>query len=67
MQSRWFAQLTKGDQKLPTKQEMLSEIEKDIKAINDRYYASKRHPIQVEYIPFMDKLTYGSQSVGRST
>ncbi|RWS19242.1 dimethylaniline monooxygenase [N-oxide-forming] 5-like protein, partial [Leptotrombidium deliense] len=56
MQSRWFAQLMKGDKKLPTKQKMLSEIEEDIKAINDRYYASKRHTIQIEYIPYMDKL-----------
>ncbi|RWS19551.1 flavin-containing monooxygenase-like protein, partial [Leptotrombidium deliense] len=47
MQSRWFAQLMKGDVRLPKKEEMLKIIEEDTKTVKSRYYASQRHTIQV--------------------
>ncbi|RWS23152.1 dimethylaniline monooxygenase [N-oxide-forming] 5-like protein [Leptotrombidium deliense] len=56
MQSRWFALLMKGDIKLPKKEEMLKIIEEDTKAVKRRFYTSKRHTIQIGYIPYMDLL-----------
>ena len=56
-----------GDVKLPPTQDMMAEIAQKEIAMSQRYVSSKRHTIQIDYIPFMDELailTGNKPSVG---
>ena len=56
-----------GDVKLPPTQDMMAEIAQKEIAMSQRYVRSKRHTIQIDYIPFMDelaKLTGNKPNVG---
>uniref|UniRef100_A0A8C9F026 Flavin-containing monooxygenase n=1 Tax=Pavo cristatus TaxID=9049 RepID=A0A8C9F026_PAVCR len=56
MQSRWATRVFKGLQKLPPTSTMLADIAQTKEKIAKRYVASRRHTIQVDYIPYMDEL-----------
>ncbi len=55
-QSEWMADLLEGKVKLPGRDEMVREIEKDRRAMDKRYVKSKRHTIQVDGPPYMRQL-----------
>lgn len=55
-QGRWYALLMNGKLKLPRKEVMLKDIKKKEKALAKRYVGSRRHTVQVDYIPFLDEL-----------
>ena len=55
LQARWFCQLQLGRAKLPSKCEMLQDIEVKRISHHKRYYSSPRHTMQVEIIDFMDE------------
>ncbi|GIY00783.1 flavin-containing monooxygenase 5 [Caerostris darwini] len=55
-QSRWFAQLMKGNVQLPPQSEMDQEIQMRLKQKNDQFVPSLRHMVEVMYIPYMDEI-----------
>ncbi|GIY74841.1 flavin-containing monooxygenase 5 [Caerostris extrusa] len=55
-QSRWFAQLMKGNSQLPPQSEMDQEIQMRLKLKNDQFVPSLRHMVEVMYIPYMDEI-----------
>ena len=55
-QSEWIADVLEGTVKLPGRDEMVREIEKDRRAMDKRYVPSKRHTIQVDGPPYMRQL-----------
>ena len=55
LQSRWFAQLMAGNLKLPSREVMLQDMKQKDK-VQERYYESERHTIQVDWVDFMDDL-----------
>jgi len=56
LQARWATRVFCGKTSLPLKSIMMEDIEKKRKTMQERYYASKRHTIQVDYIPYCDEL-----------
>ena len=48
--------LLQGDVNLPSEQDMMTDITQKEFAMSHRYVTSKRHTIQVDYLPFMDEL-----------
>jgi len=56
MQCRWFVQLMAGKAKLPSREEMIKDIERKRVQHDSRYYTSPRHQIQVDFAPYMDEL-----------
>ncbi|XP_035270364.1 flavin-containing monooxygenase 5-like isoform X1 [Anguilla anguilla] len=56
MQARWATRVFQGLQKLPPQKRMLLDIEKETREMHQRFACSKRNPLQVEYIPYMDDL-----------
>lgn len=56
LQSRWAARVFKGNTKLPSKEDMWIDIRMTQNNMRDRYVASPRHTIQVDWIPFMDQI-----------
>uniref|UniRef100_A0AC34RPP9 Flavin-containing monooxygenase n=1 Tax=Panagrolaimus sp. JU765 TaxID=591449 RepID=A0AC34RPP9_9BILA len=56
MQARVFFDVFAGNSKLPKKEEMLEDIRAKQEALKNRYLPTRRHTIQVDYIPFMDEL-----------
>ncbi|CAN9500628.1 unnamed protein product [Ophioblennius macclurei] len=56
IQARWATRVFKGCKKLPSKEEMLKDIESKEEAMARRYVTSSRHTIQVDYIPYMDEM-----------
>jgi dimethylaniline monooxygenase (N-oxide forming) len=55
-QSRWVADLLEGKCQLPAVAEMLQSIEQERAARRQRYTASPRHTIQVDFYPYLDDL-----------
>ena len=55
MQSRYFALLLAKKVNLPNIETMIKDIETHRK-FTDRFYDSKRHKLEVNWIPFMDEL-----------
>ena len=45
-----------GDQKLPSREEMWQDVNRKSDEMSKRYFQTRRHTIQVDYIPFMDEL-----------
>ncbi|KAJ8376354.1 hypothetical protein SKAU_G00069340 [Synaphobranchus kaupii] len=56
MQARWATRVFKGLNKLPPMDAMLKEIKEKAETMAKRYVTSKRHTIQVDYVPYMDEL-----------
>ena len=56
MQCRWASRVLKGVTDLPPKQKMWDYINKYKSDMAQQYYASQRHTIQVDYIPYMDEV-----------
>ena len=55
-QARWVCQLLLGRVHLPSKNDMLIDIENKRLEIKNRYYKGSRHTIQVDWLPFMDEI-----------
>lgn len=55
-QSEWVADLLDGSAALPSKAEMQREIDRYHRSIRNRYVASKRHTIQVDFIEHLGEL-----------
>jgi cation diffusion facilitator CzcD-associated flavoprotein CzcO len=51
-QSIWIAKLMTGEVALPSKELMQKDINKDLADMRKRYKESKRHTIQVDYMPY---------------
>lgn len=56
IQARWFCQLQLGRVKLPSKEQMIRDIEEKRRALHARYYSSPRHTMQVDFVEFMDEI-----------
>ncbi|KAL2301736.1 hypothetical protein Nmel_011132 [Mimus melanotis] len=56
LQCRWATRVFKGLNELPPRHDMEADIEQKKEAMAKRYVKSQRHTIQVDYIPYMDKL-----------
>ncbi|XP_063056493.1 flavin-containing monooxygenase 5-like isoform X1 [Engraulis encrasicolus] len=56
MQSRWATRVFKGLNKLPPMTDMMKDIKCKEEDMAKRYVTSKRHTIQVDYVPYMDEL-----------
>ena len=52
-QSKWVADLILGEAALPERERMIEAIEHDDRKMRKRYVASKRHTIQVDFLPYM--------------
>jgi hypothetical protein len=55
-QSEWVADLLAGEAALPTRDEMLKEIEQRRTELRKRYVKSTRHTIQVDFFPYLREL-----------
>ncbi|KAI7799413.1 flavin-containing monooxygenase 5-like [Triplophysa rosa] len=56
IQARWATRVFKGLCKLPSMSAMLEDIEAKEEEMAQRYVATQRHTIQVDYIPYMDEI-----------
>ncbi|NXL89603.1 FMO5 monooxygenase, partial [Alectura lathami] len=56
MQCRWATRVFKGLHKLPPTSTMAADVAQTKEKISKRYVASRRHTVQVDYIPYMDEL-----------
>uniref|UniRef100_F1L2K1 Flavin-containing monooxygenase n=1 Tax=Ascaris suum TaxID=6253 RepID=F1L2K1_ASCSU len=56
LQSRWVAAVFSGQIKLPSKTEMLADIEYKRELRMKRYYKSTKHTLQVDYMKYMDEV-----------
>ncbi|XP_063056496.1 flavin-containing monooxygenase 5-like [Engraulis encrasicolus] len=56
MQARWATRVFKGLATLPSKREMLEDIQGCTKTMHQRFACSERNPLQTDYIPYMDDI-----------
>ncbi|XP_068688944.1 flavin-containing monooxygenase 5-like [Montipora foliosa] len=56
LQARWATQVFSGKKFLPPKDVMMGHIEKKRKEMGQRFYASKRNTLQVDYISYADEI-----------
>ncbi|XP_031696127.1 dimethylaniline monooxygenase [N-oxide-forming] 5-like [Anarrhichthys ocellatus] len=56
MQARWATRVFKGCIKLPSVPSMLKDVQCKQETMAERYVASQRHTIQVDYITYMDEM-----------
>lgn len=56
LQGRWATQVFKGLKKLPSKSEMMEEINKAREEMEKRYVESQRHTIQGDYVDTMEEI-----------
>ena len=52
-QSKWIAQMLRGEYAPPSREEMREEIARDRKRHTKRFYASKRHTMEVDFDEWM--------------
>jgi hypothetical protein len=52
-QSEWVCDHLTGAYELPSRREMLADMERERTAMRRRYVASKRHTMQVDYDDYM--------------
>ena len=52
-QGRWFASYLRGEYALPSRSDMLADMERERRAMFKRYVASKRHTMQVDYDSYL--------------
>jgi dimethylaniline monooxygenase (N-oxide forming) len=57
LQSRWVVRVFKGELKLPSQSQMNKDIEKRMLKMSERYVASPRHTIQVDYVEYCNELS----------
>uniref|UniRef100_T1JD35 Flavin-containing monooxygenase n=1 Tax=Strigamia maritima TaxID=126957 RepID=T1JD35_STRMM len=57
IQSRWVSRVFKGTCHLPAKSTMIDDIERKRWEINQQYFASDSHTVQVDYIWYLDELS----------
>ena len=55
-QGRWIADHLTGQYALPSRQEMLDDIQRELRAMRKRYVTSKRHTIQVDFEDYLHGL-----------
>jgi dimethylaniline monooxygenase (N-oxide forming) len=55
-QSQWIADYLKGEYALPPDAELRGDVERERKRMFDRYVASKRHTMQIDYDDYMHEL-----------
>jgi hypothetical protein len=55
-QGTWVGDLLTGDYRLPARTELIADITADQEAMRQRYVASKRHTIQVDYDDYLHAL-----------
>ena len=55
-QSEWIADLLEGEAQLPSRERMHEVIKREDARMAKRYVASKRHTIQVDFLPYMRAL-----------
>jgi hypothetical protein len=55
-QGAWVGDYLQGDYALPSKAELRADIAADQAAMRERYVASKRHTIQVDYDDYLHAL-----------
>lgn len=56
IQARWFSELCKGTIKLPSIEKMFHNMKQDQQRSESIYYASARHTIQQDPIPYIDEI-----------
>ena len=56
-QSEWIADLLEGKTRLPSRERMWEVIRREDARMAKRYVASKRHTIQVDFLPYMRAIT----------
>lgn len=56
IQARWFSELCKGKTKLPSAEKMFHNMKQDQQRSESTYYASARHTIQQDPIPYIDEI-----------
>uniref|UniRef100_A0A0N5C9X5 Flavin-containing monooxygenase n=1 Tax=Strongyloides papillosus TaxID=174720 RepID=A0A0N5C9X5_STREA len=56
IQARLFFEGLSGRISLPSKDEMMADVEEKKYLMSQRYYKSKRHTIQVDYMDYMDEI-----------
>ena len=61
-QGAWVGDYLEGDYALPAEAEMRADIEADQRAMRERYVASKRHTIQVDYDDYLYALAKERQT-----
>jgi dimethylaniline monooxygenase (N-oxide forming) len=68
-QSKWVADLVLGEAALPGRERMRREIAREERKMAKRYVASKRHTIQVDFLPYMRSIErerrHGRRRAGR--
>jgi hypothetical protein len=62
-QSAWIADLVEGVAALPGRAEMQREIDEYHRALHKRFVASKRHTIEVDFLPYLNELA-GERAAG---
>jgi dimethylaniline monooxygenase (N-oxide forming) len=61
-QGAWVGDYLRGDYELPSRSELTADIEADQRAMRERYVASKRHTIQVDFDDYLHALAYERQA-----
>lgn len=56
LQARWAVRVFNGETKLPSNVEMEEDIESKARAMAERYVASARHTVQVDYVDYCNEL-----------
>lgn len=56
IQSRWFAGLMSGWIRLPDRETMRADVQKEKEFYRQAFYESPRHTIQLIYMPYMDEI-----------
>ncbi|XP_020487530.1 flavin-containing monooxygenase 5 [Labrus bergylta] len=56
MQARWVARVFKGDNQLPSNKVMIKSVEKDTKDMEKSYNLSRRTPLQVDFVSYLDDI-----------
>ena len=56
LQARWAVRVFRGDVKLPSKADMDHEIDEKARIMAERYVASPRHTVQVDYVDYCNEI-----------
>lgn len=56
IQTKWIAQIIKGESKLPSKEVMLKSIEEDKQKLAQRYKQTPRHTLQVDFFTYKESI-----------
>ena len=56
LQARWAVKVFKGELKLPSRSKMDEDIDDKATKMRERYVASPRHTVQVDYMEHCDEL-----------